>query len=138
MCLVKLTTKRKRKVSYGYKVFTKEKTKHLIFFKRKYVKTLFSTKWMPLNKWINEKSYRTIFEKNIDYIYGRKVTYEKGFHIFEYLKDARIYREKKFEEKIFKVEFRDVVASGLAYTHSNINIGPVFVAKKIKIIKEIK
>lgn len=99
---------------YGYKVFDTYNNNICGEYICRYYK---------LNKWYkasNKKLYGT---------YGKE--YESGFHIFSSLDEAKSWKYFDFRElKVFKVEFKDVVATGK-------QDGKVIIAKKIKIIKEV-
>jgi hypothetical protein len=133
MCLNTVDEKTRKNVKYGYKIFEVDYNEiygecysvdgHINFYRK--------SEPYELNKWY----------KATDYIIGGGGNkYESGFHVFTNKKDADIWRI--WNQKIFKVEVKNIVASGAQF----MNIKPsivemaalnVVVAKEMRILEEV-
>jgi hypothetical protein len=135
MCLGFLDEKIRKNVKYGYKVF--EICNNKIYNEYYSLEGYYycgCTKY-ELNNW-----YRSTdgIIKNYD-----AVGYESGFHVFTNKKDAKVWLGADNRNcKIFKVEVRNIVASGKQFikllNFVDEVILDVVVAKEMKILEEVE
>ena len=129
MCLID-TKPYKGKKKYGWKVvFLAKDSLHRVDLPYKVkdddIMPEYGEMVFKLGKWHKAKRLER---------FRQPLTYEPGFHIYLKKQDAMKYLDPGWGEKVMKVEFSDVIISGVT-RHEDL---PCIVAKKIKPIKVFK
>ena len=111
MCLQRVDKVTRKGTGIGYKVFTSDESYHTTFF-------VYGGR-IKYNVWYHDKATERICIND-------KKSYPAGYHIFLSLRGAEKWLPGG---KFRKVQYEDVVASGIQENH------PVIVARKIYIMK---
>jgi hypothetical protein len=132
MCLDTVDEKPRKNIKYGYKVFNIDHNEiYGEFYSLEgysYNKTIYN-----LNKWYKSTDEILIANDN--------KLYRSGFHTFIRFKDAKTWiTSNRRSQKIFKVEIKNIVASGKQHFCSNMEyvyLVDTVVAKEMKILEEV-
>jgi len=120
MCLDTLDKKTRKRGGFGYKLLSKCDGEPHTFI-QKFVA-------LPIGKWVSDPSSETRY---VEYSYPNQY-YPTGFHIFSTLEDLKRWRGSSwYNLSIFRVQFKEVIASGYQYKCRTI------VARKVKVIEEV-
>lgn len=122
MCLHQLDKKTRKLGGIGYKLLSTDNG-----VPRTYIQGVVA---LPIGEWVTDPSSENRWT---EFRHPNK-EYPTGFHIFLTLEDLERWRGKMGWRNltVFRVQFKDVVASG--YQHRCRTI----VARRVKVIKEVK
>lgn len=126
MCLNKLDEKARKRGGFGFKLLKRDLDGEICTHIQKNVP-------LPVGKRVADPNAS---ETRYTETFGRAPTqaYPTGFHIFSTLKDLRRWQAHMGWRNlpVFRVQFKDVVASGFQQKCR------VIVARKVKVIEEVK